>query len=193
MMSEELARPASWPEYREKPPTAWADLAYNGKAFVMATLSGNVRSAIDEKGLNRFLTPDVSNRELGQALLDILGASRIIPESEFEDFFYWKNIEVRAKKWLDTQCAYFGVKGISSVNKSMMFCNVEVEKGTIYIESCIHISTSAWKYFTDREAHTTALPYASPPEVVGAAIRTAIKLCDGNGRMNLKFPEPQPD
>lgn len=173
--------------------TAWGDIGYNGKAFAISTRSGYTSSAIDENGLRRFLPPNASNWKLGQALLDALATSRVIPETEFKTFFDWRDADRRFKDWELAQCNYFGVKSIQSVNKNMMRCKAEVRGGLLILESFIHVSTSVWKYFTDREAHTMSLPHNSPPEVIGAAIRTAIKLCDGNGRTDLKFPEPEPD
>ena len=174
-------------------PTAWADLGYNGKSYVTSTRSGFRSSAIDKNGLYRFVAPDASSRELGEALLDVLGASRVVPESEFSDFFDWRKVDERVKKWCEVQCEYFDVKSIQTVNKNMMRCGVEVRDGILYLDSWIHVAASEWKDFTDQDAHTTSLPYNSPPEAIGAAIRTAIQLCDGNGRMSLKFPEPLPD
>lgn len=172
---------------------AWADIGYNGRAFAISTRSGYRSSAIDENGLRCFLPPNASNKKVGQALLDAIATSRIIPETEFKVFFDWRDTDRRFKDWENAQCDYFGVKNIQSVNKNMMRCRAEVRAGHLILEAFIHVSTSVWKYFAQQAAHTLSLPLNSPPELVGAAIREAIRLCDGNGRTDLKFPEPEPD
>lgn len=61
--------------------TAWADAGVNKEFIYVKTYSGYRSCRADPQGVGHHTNPDVSDRELGTAVLDALAHSRfVLPE-----------------------------------------------------------------------------------------------------------------
>jgi CDI immunity protein len=173
-------------------PRAWADIDYNDKGIFIVTRSGYRSAALDDNGLRRFLARDVSNLVLGNALIDCLNASRVIPESEWKAFFDWRDTERRANDYQKWRLAMAGVKTTTAFAKYMMICSARVLGDELIIYSWVRTSPRNWD-FPKAEVEPVRIPFASPAAEIGAALREAMNRCTGLGREAAQLPEPMPD
>lgn len=174
----------------------WADIRYNEKGIFIVTRSGNVMTALDDDGVRHFLPRDASNRMLGEALLDCLAASRLIPLEPKEDwkaFIDWREADRRWKEYEKWQLQQTKTKTLAALRKAMMACSASIYGSVLIIDQCHHVKANEWEYSKDHRDRAVRLPFASPAADIGAALREAMNRCTGLGREEAQLPEPMPD
>jgi CDI immunity protein len=174
-------------------PHKWAQADYNDKGIFLVTRSGYRMTALDDEGIRRFLPRDVSNLMLGEALLDCLAASQLVPIPEHKAFFDWHDAERRWKDYEKWQFSKAGVRSGKAFGKHLMMTLAEVVGDELVILSRARTSPTNWEYPKDYLERAIRLPYASPAPQIGAALREAMNRCTGLGREAAQLPEPQPD
>lgn len=174
-------------------PHKWAHVCYNEKGIFMATRSGNVMTALDDNGVRRFLPREVSNRVLGEALLECLAASRVIAQPDWKAFFDWRDADRRWKEYEKWQLQQTKTKLLRDLRKNMMSCSPDVIGNILNIDPCNHTETNEWAYFIHNEVEPVRTPFASPAPAIGAALREAMNRCTGLGREAAQLPDPMPD
>jgi CDI immunity protein len=172
---------------------AWAHVCYNEHGIYMATRSGYRMTTLDDDGVRHFLPRDASNLMLGQALLDCLAASRLVPIPEHKAFFDWREADRRWKDYEKWQLQQAKIKTLGALRKNMMSCSPEVTGDLLIIDPCHHSKTNEWEYPKDHLERAVRIPLASPAAEIGAALREAMNRCTGLGREDAQLPEPLPD
>lgn len=173
----------------------YASTFYNGIVFAMRTKSGQGNSGVDDRGATHFLPPDVSNRELGAALIDCLEQSRFILDVDYQAFFNTAEDKRNERSWRDARVKNMGVKSYSQLRQQLANVGVDMIDDILMLQPSNNLFGRDWLYFNDgrREEKDIKMPYPNDPAIIGAALREAFKRCEGTGRDALVFPEPQPD
>jgi len=174
-------------------PHAWAEVCYNEKGIFLVTRSGNVMTALEENGVRHFLPRDASDRMLGEALIDCLKASRVVPQEEWKAFFDWRDADRRWKEYEKWQLEASETKTLRALRRNQMLCSVYLEQSQIACKPRNHIKTNEWAYFIHNEVEPVGIPFDSSPAQIGAALREAMNRCTGLGREQAQLPEPMPD
>lgn len=177
-------------------PHKWAEVCYNEKGIFIVTRSGNVMTALDDVGVRRFLSRDASNLVLGEALIDCLTASRLIPlypKEVWKSFIDWRDADRRWKDYEKWQLRESKTKTLRELRHYQMLCKVDLEQETIIIYPNHHAKINAWESFIHNEVEPVRTPFASSASVIGAALREAMNRCTGLGREKAQLPEPLPD
>ncbi len=174
-------------------PHAWADVDYNNKGIYLATRSGYRRTAFDDNGARHFLPRNASSRMVGEALLNCLNLSRVVPQEEWKAFFDWRDAERRAKDYEKWRFSKSGLKTRAAFSKYLMMCRAEVFGPTIFIHSYGRGGPRSWCLPSDYMERAVRIPFDSPPSQIGAALREAMNRCTGLGRDEAQLPEPMPD
>lgn len=174
-------------------PHAWAHVCYNDKGIFLATRSGYRMTALDDNGVRHFLPRNASNSKLGDALIDCLKASRVVPSEEWKAFFDWQEADRRWKEYEKWQLRESKLKTLRELRRNMMSCSPEVRESTLRIDPCNHVKINEWTYFIHNEVEPVSIPFASPVAAIGAALRDAMNRCTGLGREEAQLPEPMPD
>jgi hypothetical protein len=150
-------------------------------------------TALDDNGVRHFLLRDISNRVLGEALLDCLATSRLVPIPEHKAFFDWRDADRRWKEYEKWQLQQTNTKTLGNLRKTMMACSASIYENMLIIDQCHHIKTNDWEYPRDHRERAVRIPFASPASEIGAALREAMNRCTGLGREEAQLPEPMPD
>jgi CDI immunity protein len=174
-------------------PHKWAEVCYNDKGIFMVTRSGYRMTALDDHGARHFLPRDTSNLMLGEALLDCLASSRLVPIPEHNTFVDWRDADRRYKEHEQWQLKTSKTRLLRDLRRYQMLCSVSVVKSDIIMDPRNHIKINEWAYFIHNEVEPVRVPHASPPPQIGAALREAMNRCTGLGREAAQLPEPQPD
>lgn len=180
----------------EKIAHKWAEVCYNETGIFIVTRSGNVMTALDDDGVRRFLSRDASNLVLGEALIDCLAASRLIPlypKEAWKAFIDWRDADRRWKDYEKWQLRESKTKTLRELRHYQMLCSVDLEEDNIIIYPNHHEQINRWTSFIHNEVEPVRVAFASSASVIGAALREAMNRCTGLGREKAQLPEPLPD
>src|SRR5687767_5276370 len=118
--------------------TAWAGAVSNGDFVCVETYSGYRSSQSDPKGKQYLLSPDVSDQELGAAVLDALAHSRFVTPQEDLDLFECDSLVLRYKEWVQSVMKKYRYKSKRAMFKNMKNCSIEKREGIIEISPWHH-------------------------------------------------------
>jgi hypothetical protein len=160
---------------------SWASARATRDFICIDTCSGYRATATDPKGKQHLLPPDVSDQDLGVAVLDALANSRFVPPLEQPeedlDLFDVARIEHRYSEWAKHLMETYGYKTKRALFSEMKHCNLELRQGTITICPTHHRSLEAWGGGGISEENYVRTSSDSPPEGIGAALRLAFTRC----------------
>ncbi|MBW4794999.1 contact-dependent growth inhibition system immunity protein [Pseudomonas tolaasii] len=169
--------------------TAWADAGMNNELVYVKTYSGYRSSRADPLGVEHHASPDISDRALGEAVLDALAHSRFVlpeprkdvwihPEATFDRDLYDNTLTLhRYKQWVDSKLERFGYKTRRALFKDMKKCSIECRGGQITIRPSHHEKLEFWSGKGISESLHIAVPCESAPADIGAALRLAFARC----------------
>jgi len=152
--------------------------AVNNVDFILVeTYSGYSNVYVDPQGKRIYLEPDVDNLTLGQAVLEALNASRIIPAEEAYDFgdFGWRSNMY--KEWIQSAMNKFGYKTKRALFKNMDNCGIKMLGDKITMHPRHHEKLEAWSATENGDKDNVIIPADSSPEEIGAALRLAFSRC----------------
>jgi hypothetical protein len=174
-------------------PRGWADITYNDKGIFFATRSGNVMAALDDNGIRRFMPREASNKMLGEALLECIAVSRVVPQEEWKAFFDWRDVDKRWKDYEKWKMQQTNVKTLRALRKAMMSCSCHLIEDELVMYPCDHSKVNDWSYPKDYIERAVCIPFTSSVSNIGTALREAMNRCTGLGREEAQLPEPMPD
>lgn len=169
--------------------TAWADAKMNKDFISVKTFSGYRSSQADPQGVEHFFSPDVSDKELGLAVLDALAHSRFVlpesrkdvwihPEATFDMELYDYNLtNQRYDQWVSSTLERYNYKTKRALFKDMKKCSVESKEGQITIRPSHHEKLESWSGKGVSESDYVIIPCDSSPSDVGTALRLAFNRC----------------
>ena len=155
----------------------WAAAKFNGDFYCVTTYSGYRSIGADPMGKEHLLSPDVSDHELGAAVLDALSASRFLSLAEAYELFDIGAVEQRYSDWVTALMRRFGYQTRGALFKNMSRCGVESYEGKIKIRPSHHEKLESWTGDGIQASDQVVLPEKSSPEEVGSALRLAFSRC----------------
>lgn len=168
----------------------WASAKGNGDFIFIQTDSGYRGGMnVDYKGAKYFLSPEVSDAALGEALLDALSRSRFVlptpqpgsvypPEVEFDKELYSnEKSNERYQQWIEDVMKRYGYKTKRALFKNMKNCSVEVADSIVTIRPWHHEKLEGWNGDGIRREDYVVLSVNGTPTEIGAALRLAFSRC----------------
>jgi hypothetical protein len=124
----------------------------------------------------------IDNQLLGNTVLKAINLSRDLSSNKkYRDFFTREAMKERHDRYISNFCAKSGYKTKNVAFKNMMHLSISLkENKKLRILPTIHEALTGWGYFETRE-EDIYVPYESPPEIIGAAVRYAFSRCKGKG------------
>lgn len=182
---------------------------YDGMTFAAITRSGRGIGVPDDKAPYHFLPANISNRELGEAAIDCLNASRALTEEEKKHFFFREALNAR-DKWLEEllvegmqatsynklkkQLMLIDVIKVGNLSDSAYADQIKPEPGqNMALKPTLNKNGKSWGHLLDYYGTRINTTYPMDPSELGKLIREAFMRCDGKGREKIEFPEPLPD
>lgn len=169
--------------------TAWADAKFNADFICIETYSGYRSSQADPQGVQHLVCPDVSDQELGAAVLDALAHSRFVlpeprkdvwihPEATFDMSLYDFDLNnQRYSEWVCKLIELYSYKSRRALFKGMKSCGVESKNDEITIRPSHHEKLEAWSGKGISESDYVIVSANSTPSDIGAALRLAFSRC----------------
>ncbi len=169
--------------------TAWADAGINKELAYVRTYSGYRSSRADPQGAEHFAKANVSDQELGAAVLDALAHSRFVlpeprkdvwvhPEATFDMGLYdYELTSLRYDQWVARIMESYNYKTKRALFKDMKKCSIESKNDLITIRPSHHEKLETWSGKGVSESDYVTIPSSSTPSDVGAALRLAFSRC----------------
>lgn len=165
----------------KSPKKQWSTSYYNKEFINIKTCSGPDPDAYDPEGHQFFLSPDVDDITLGEAVLKALSKSRIIKEKDVGAFFDFRRIMKDYQNWVTYCQKTYGYKTKQAMFKYMDHCSITSENNMITIMPWHHEKIEAWSGTKNREKDYVIIPADSSAEEVGKALRLAYSRCTTKG------------
>lgn len=151
----------------------------NGDFISVKTYSDRGRSLQDHLAPEYMLAPDVSDEDLGGALLAALSLSRLL---DFNDPDYTNEVaEERYQVWIQDTMKRYGYKTKRALFRKMDSCGTMVRDGILTIRPSYHYALDGWSGDFISEDDYVRIPSNSPATEVGAALRLAFSRCKTKG------------
>lgn len=148
---------------------------YMNKKFIeVETMSGWGSLRADPQGIRRRFSPEVSDLELGSAVLLALEKSRIVHPHVDPDLFDNEKGAERYFAWVAELMQSYGYRSKSDLFKGMRLCNLEIRVGQMTIRPTKRERGDGFGPTLRREKDYVILPADSSPEEVGAGVRLAL-------------------
>jgi hypothetical protein len=169
--------------------TAWADAGLNKGLIYVRTYSGYRSSRADPQGAEHFAKADISDQEIGIAVLDALAHSRFVlpesrkdvwihPEATFDmELYDYALTNLRYDQWVANVMSGYSYKTKRALFKDMKKCSIESKNGQITIRPSHHEKLEAWSGKGISESDYVTISSSSSPSDVGAALRLAFSRC----------------
>ena len=159
-----------WPE---------AYIISNGDFISIETYSDRGRSLADHLAPEHVLAPDVSDEDLGRAVLAALSLSRLLA---FDDPDYTNEVvEERYQGWIKDMMKRYGYKTKRALFRKMDRCGAKIRDGMLTIYPYYHYSLDGWSGDFMRKEDDAIIPENSPANELGAAVRLALSRCKTKG------------
>lgn len=170
-------------------PAAWANVKANDELICVQTYSGYGSCRADYKGAMHLLEADVSDNDLGEALLDALARSRFVlpeprndvwihPEALFDADLYDIDQTIRRyDEWVSKLITQFGYKNKRSLFKNMRSCGAEKKEGQIEIVPTRHEKLEAWSGDGFTDADKVIIAANVLPVELGCTLRMVLSEC----------------
>jgi hypothetical protein len=172
----------------------WAEARWHPDFLCIATQSG-FRSGqyIDEKGREIYLKSEVSNEDLGRAVLEAMAVSRwLISKLDPGEVFYpdveidaetssFCNAAMRETEWDKRIRKIYKLKNKKEVYVPMKRCDITKKCGEIVIKCRAHYPESqngdCWGFATPEMSPYVTFPDTSSSDEIGAGLRLAFSRC----------------
>lgn len=154
-----------------------AAVYFNQNLICIQTYSGFRMMAADPDGEELLLSTNISDLQLGQAALLALSKSRIIAQSEIENYFDNTKRDEIYNKWVNRLIERYSYKTKRALFKNMMRCSLEIRNGFFTISPSHHEKLEAWSGTGITENDTVVLPVGSSAEEIGAGLRLTFSRC----------------
>lgn len=169
--------------------TAWAEAGINEKFVFVRTYSGYRSSRADPQGVECYAGLDVTDFDLGVAVLNALAHSRFVlaqprtgvwmhPDVTFDEELY--NLDAtmeRYKSWVGSLQEKYGYKTKRALFKCMKSCAIACKEGQITIRPRHHEKLELWTGKGIAESDFFSISTDSDPSVIGATLRLAFNRC----------------
>lgn len=167
----------------------WANAKLNKEFLCIQTYSGYGSSQADNKGAMHLLTPDASDEEIGEAILDALSKSRFVlpeprkdvwihPEATFDrDLYDLESMMKRYNAWVAKLMVLYRYKTKRALFKEMKSCNVKNKLGVLEITPSRHEKLEAWSGDGFTDADNVVIAANSTPAQIGSALRLVFMRC----------------
>ncbi|TNH44804.1 contact-dependent growth inhibition system immunity protein [Photorhabdus luminescens] len=152
-----------------------ANAKFNGDFYSVKTYSGYRLLRADPQGHEHVLSPDVTDSQLGSAVLDSLSKSRLVDPDD--DFFDNERAAERYKEWIKHLMEIYNYRSRRQLFKKMNSCDIRLLDGVITIKPSGHEKLELWTGQGIVESDYVIIPADSSPEEVGAALRLAFSRC----------------
>lgn len=161
----------------------------NDDFICVETWSGYRSSTRDPKGVQHFLSPDASDRDLGAAVLDALAHSRFVlgsprlgsvypPEVEFDkDLYDYDLNNQRYAAWVEALKVRYGYKTKRALFKDMKNCGIESSDNVIKIRPMRHEKLEGWGRTKGDGIEDVLIPSDSSADKIGEALRVGFSRC----------------
>ena len=153
--------------------TAWC----NEDFVCIQTDSGRGMLRYDPSGAQHVLACDASDEALGDALLDALGRSRVIPSADAKTFLDMKRGAIEYANWTADLITRFSYKSKTQLFRNMRHCGVQLLGDTMFLRPSIHEKLEAWGRQEGDGIEDVTIPAASSAAEIGVALRTAFSRC----------------
>lgn len=158
-------------------PKQWAT-AYATKEFIsINTCSGFRSSARDPEGREFFFSPDVSDNQLGEGVLQALSDSKFLSTSEVGIFFELSRIEKNYENWVESLIEKSGCKSRRALFTKMKLCLIDCVDGVITIKPTKHEKMEGWGGKGIDSNDYEIVPNPSLKEEVGKALKRCFSKC----------------
>jgi hypothetical protein len=159
-------------------PRKWAGAVSNPQMMSVDTWSGYRVTIGDPAGPQHDFRHEVSDEELGAAVLDCLSHSRFLDTPELQDELFHPDAAARSyASWIERLMRFCGYKTKRALFKDMLSCSIEQEDGTITIRPSRHEKLEAWSAEGFTDADNVVIRADAPPGEIGAALREALRRC----------------
>jgi hypothetical protein len=142
------------------------------------TWSGYRGTIGDPTGPQYDFRQDVSDEELGAAVLNCLAHSRFLDTPELQDELFHPDAAARSyAAWIERLMRFGGYKTKRALFKDMLSCQIEQEDDTITMRPSRHEKLEAWSGEGFTDADNVVIRTDAPPGEIGAALREAFRRC----------------
>lgn len=159
-------------------PRKWASAHANPKLFVIGTCSGYRGTVSDSAGPRYDFSPNVTDEELGEAVLDCLAHSRFLDTPELRaELFHPDAVARDYAAWIERLMQFGGFRTKRALFKDMMCCEIEQDGDVITIEPTHHEKLEGWSGDGLTEADRVVVSVQESPSAIGMALREAFRRC----------------
>jgi hypothetical protein len=152
----------------------------NGDFLAVSTRSGNAGvHRLDPLGNDYLLAPNVSEEDLGNAVLDALAHSCFLEYKEHPGWYDSEDAKKQNDERVATLMTRYGYKKRSSLFSSMELCAIELVEGVITIRPNKHVKSEVWEQRTPDLDKNLTIAADSPPAEIGAALKEGFRRCRG--------------
>jgi hypothetical protein len=155
----------------------WASAKANGDFICIDTYSGYRRCALDSEVKHYVFPSDVTDHELGLALLDCLARSRFLSSEEIGPFFDYRNVQKRYEEWVKSLMDRFQYKTRRSLFKNLASCDIESVDGLVVITPSKHEKLEDWSGDGISKEEFVTVSVKNPVEEIGSALKLAFGRC----------------
>jgi hypothetical protein len=141
----------------------------------LRTLSGYRLAVLDPAGKHYHFGPDVSDVELGQAVLDALNASRFMRSDEAAALR--TNVEKLYEEWVAATIDRHRYKNRREMFRAMRSCSIERQDDIIRIIPSCHEKLEGWSGDGISPEDHVIVSGGQPVGEIGAALRQAFSRC----------------
>jgi hypothetical protein len=151
----------------------------NGDFISIEAYSGYSMLIADPKATEYLLEPEISDKALGDVVLNSLKQSRFLSIEEATELRI--NGKENYENWVKKIMTKYGYKTKRALFKNMKNCSLDLRNNIILIEPTNHEKLEAWGGDGISESDYVKIPADSPPEAIGKALRLAFSRCTGMG------------
>ena len=157
--------------------TNWAAVHSNHGLISITTGSGYRSSFIDLEGDHVVLDEKCTDEELGEALKNALGKSRVILKEDIPKYYGRKITELQYQKWVEKLLLLFGGMSRRKAFTKMKHSFVYVLSGQLKIVPTRKERGEVWGGNGFLDSDTIELSYTSNFKEIGEALRTILTKC----------------
>jgi hypothetical protein len=158
----------------------WAEINQTDKFTCIEPLSGFRRIMREDEGYRIYLEPGASEREIGEAVLEVLARSRVVSPIDERAFFEADRIMRNYRAWHEDFMKRYRYKTKREAYKNRRYCEVERRDGKISIKPHKRdFKPGLWWNLPPEK--TVVIPETNDAGIVGAAAALALSHCEFAG------------
>lgn len=153
-------------------------IIYNNADFIfIGTCSGRGRVRLDPEGKQLLFAPDSDVKQLGQAVLEALAASRFLSLEETGTFF---NLEISKRDydaWVERLLNQYQYKSKRNLFKKMKHCLINKIDSQIIFSPTKQDKLEAWTGSGFKDSDKIIVPVGASEEALGKALLDCLDKC----------------